>query len=77
MYQCVPTASKRHQGLRLQSFFLDSKAKLTYEGRALAEAEQRKGASQLAESQARLEAVKQELHNERQISARSDALLNR
>ncbi|KAL3133781.1 hypothetical protein ABBQ32_008261 [Trebouxia sp. C0010 RCD-2024] len=61
----------------IMGFFLDSKAKLTYEGRALAEAEQRKGASQLAESQARLEAVKQELHHERQISARSDALLNR
>ena len=61
----------------MQGFFVNSKAKLTYEGRALAEAEQRKGASQLAESQARLEAVKRELHHERQLSARSDVLLNR
>ena len=61
----------------LQGFFLHSKAKLTFEGRALAEAEQQKGADQLAESQARLEAVKQELHLERQLIARSDTLLNR
>jgi len=57
--QCILSLAIHDQG-----FFLDSKAKLTFEGRALAEAEQLRGASQLAESQAWLEAVKQELHHE-------------
>ena len=60
-----------------QGFFLDSKQKLTFEGRALAEAEQLKGASQLATSQARLESVKEELYRERQTSIKTEAILQR
>ncbi len=56
---------------------MDSKAKLTFEGRALAEAEQLKGAAELAESQARLESLKQELHHERQVTAKTEAVLDR
>lgn len=56
---------------------MDSKAKLTFEGRALAEAEQLKGAAELAESHARIESLKQELHCERQASTKSAGLLNR
>ncbi|KAL0039906.1 hypothetical protein WJX77_011300 [Trebouxia sp. C0004] len=61
----------------IMGFFLDSKAKLTFEGRALAEAEQLKGAAELAESQARLESLKQELHHERQVTAKTEAVLDR
>ncbi|DBB17337.1 TPA: hypothetical protein ACH3X3_014380 [Trebouxia sp. C0006] len=61
----------------IMGFFLDSKAKLTFEGRSLAEAEQLKGAAELAESQARLESLKQELHRERQVTAKTEAILDR
>ena len=61
----------------LQGFFLDTKAKLTAEARALAEAEQLRGATNLADSQKQLQLIRQELQQERQSGAKSEAMLLR